>query len=129
AEGRTVLVSSHLMSEMEHTADRLVVIGRGELIAEESVTAFAMRGTRAHVSVRTPEPAVLASALIAEGAGVRPDGEGTLAVTGLTAARIGEIALDHRIVLHGLVPGAASLEEAFMELTADRADYRAGERR
>ncbi|MFE2166480.1 ABC transporter ATP-binding protein [Streptomyces sp. NPDC059447] len=129
AEGRTVLVSSHLMSEMENTADRLVVIGRGELIAQETVTEFAMRGTRARVTVRTPDPGRLAAVLTPEGACVRPDGRERLTVTGLAAARIGELAFEHRIPLYELAPGSASLEDAFMELTADRADYRAGEPR
>ncbi|MBT2400561.1 ATP-binding cassette domain-containing protein [Streptomyces sp. ISL-100] len=129
AEGRTVLVSSHLMSEMENTADHLVVIGRGELIAEETVTAFAARGTRTRVTVRTPDPTRLAGVLTPEGAGVRTDGAESLTVTGLTAARIGELAFEHRILLRELASRSASLEEAFMELTADRADYLAGDRR
>ncbi|KQV17122.1 MULTISPECIES: ABC transporter ATP-binding protein [unclassified Kitasatospora] len=129
AEGRTVLVSSHLMSEMENTADQLVVIGRGELIAAESVTEFAARGTGSRVSVRTPDPARLAGVLTLEGADVRTDGSESLTVTGLTAARIGELAFEHRVLLRELASRSASLEEAFMELTADRADYLAGDRR
>ncbi|MFD5408749.1 ABC transporter ATP-binding protein [Streptomyces nojiriensis] len=131
AEGRTVLVSSHLMSEMENTADRLVVIGRGELIAEESVDEFAARGTRSRtrVTVRTPAPARLSAVLTPEGACVRPDDQETLTVTGLTADRIGELAFEHRIMLRELAPQSASLEEAFMELTTDRAEYLAGDRR
>ncbi|MFE5914150.1 ABC transporter ATP-binding protein [Streptomyces wedmorensis] len=131
AEGRTVLVSSHLMSEMENTAERLVVIGRGELIAEESVAAFAARGTQArtHVTVRTPDADRLATLLTSEGAEVRPDGPEVLTVTGTTADRIGELAFEHRFRLRELASRSASLEEAFMELTADRAEYRAGERR
>ncbi|MFE6835357.1 ABC transporter ATP-binding protein [Streptomyces sp. NPDC057705] len=131
AEGRTVLVSSHLMSEMENTADRLVVIGRGELIAEESVDEFAARGTRSRtrVTVRTPAPARLSAVLTPEGACVQPDGQETLTVTGLTADRIGELAFEHRIMLRELAPQSASLEEAFMELTTDRAEYLAGDRR
>ncbi|MET7648144.1 ATP-binding cassette domain-containing protein [Streptomyces sp. NPDC005426] len=128
AEGRTVFVSSHLMTEMEHTADRLVVIGRGELIAAESLTAFAARGTRLSVTVRTPDTTVLTPLLIAEGAEVVPDGD-RLTVTGLTAARIGELALHHRVLLHELTTLGASLEEAFMELTADSVEYLAGDPR
>lgn len=128
AEGRTVFVSSHLMTEMEHTADRLVVIGRGELIAAESLTAFAARSTRLSVTVGTPDPAALAPLLTAEGAEVVPDGD-RLTVTGLTAARIGELALHHRVLLHELTTLGASLEEAFMELTADRVEYLAGDPR
>jgi ABC-2 type transport system ATP-binding protein len=127
AEGRTVLVSSHLMSEMENTADQLIVIGRGRLIAAESVTGFAARGTRRSVTVRTPEPAALTGALTAAGAAVRPAGDGTLLVTGLDTTRIGEIALEHRLVLQELTAHTASLEEAFMELTADSVEYVAGQ--
>ncbi|MER7501949.1 ATP-binding cassette domain-containing protein [Nonomuraea pusilla] len=124
-EGRTVLVSSHLMSEMEHTADRLVVIGRGELIAEESLAVFAARGTGASVTVRTPGAGELAHVLAAEGAEVRADGGDLLTVTGLGAARVGELAHRHGIALHELAPRVASLEQAFMELTAGHSDYRA----
>ncbi|MET8697930.1 ATP-binding cassette domain-containing protein [Kitasatospora sp. NPDC004723] len=132
AEGRTVFVSSHLMSEMEHTADRLVVIGRGRLIAAESVAEFAARGTgpagsRPGVTVRAAEPEVLAGVLRAAGGTVsRAEGAGALAVTGLDAARIGVLALDHRIPLIELTARTVSLEEAFMALTADRVDHPAG---
>ncbi|MFI1400919.1 ATP-binding cassette domain-containing protein [Streptomyces sp. NPDC020681] len=128
-EGRTVFVSSHLMSEMENTADQLVVVGRGELIAAESLTEFAARGTRLSVTVRTPDSTALSALLAAEGASVRQDGDGLLTVTGLPAARIGELALQHRVLLHELTTRAASLEEAFMELTADSVEYLAGEAR
>lgn len=130
AEGRTVFVSSHLMTEMENTADRLVVIGRGELIAEESLTRFAARGTRQSVSVRTPDTARLVPLLTSEGASVhREPADGLLTVTGLDAARIGELALRHRLPLHELSTRGSSLEEAFMELTADSVEYPAGDPR
>ncbi|MFD9907321.1 ABC transporter ATP-binding protein [Streptomyces sp. NPDC059063] len=127
-EGRTVFVSSHLMSEMEHTADDLVVIGRGRLIAAESLTAFAGRAAGTGVAVRTPERAALTGVLTAEGATVREDGP-LLAVTGLDAARIGDLACAHCLPLHELAPRAASLEDAFMELTADSVEYLAGDPR
>ncbi|MFF3238094.1 ABC transporter ATP-binding protein [Micromonospora sp. NPDC002931] len=127
AEGRTVFVSSHLMSEMEHCADRLVVIGRGVLIAEQSLAEFAARSTRASVTVRTPDPAALTAVLAAEGAQVVPADAGALVVAGLTAARIGDLALAHGIGLHELTTRTASLEEAFMELTAASVEYHAGE--
>ncbi|MFE4751767.1 ATP-binding cassette domain-containing protein [Streptomyces mirabilis] len=129
AEGRTVFVSSHLMSEMEHTADELIVIGRGELIAAESVTAFAARGTRPTVTVRTPDLAKLTAVLSEEGAAVAPYDDRTLKVTGPSAARIGELALHHRILLEELSPQAASLEAAFMELTAESTEFLAGDAR
>ncbi|MGW1497456.1 ABC transporter ATP-binding protein [Streptomyces mirabilis] len=129
AEGRTVFVSSHLMSEMEHTADELIVIGRGELIAAESVTAFAARGTRPTVTVRTPDLAKLTAVLSEEGAAVAPYDDRTLKVTGLSAARIGELAFHHRIALEELTPQTASLEAAFMELTVESTEFLAGDAR
>ncbi|GGS91991.1 ABC transporter ATP-binding protein [Nonomuraea spiralis] len=124
-EGRTVLVSSHLMSEMEHTADRLVVIGRGELIADESLAEFAARGGGASVSVRTADPAELAAVLTQEGAAVRRDGGDALTVTGLSAAHVGRLAHERHIQLRELAPRTGSLEQAFMRLTTAHADYRA----
>ncbi|WP_406477959.1 ATP-binding cassette domain-containing protein [Streptomyces sp. NBC_01615] len=129
AEGRTVFVSSHLMSEMENTADQLIVIGRGELIAAESVAEFAARGTKLTVTVRTPASDRLTAVLSAEGAAVAPYDDRTLKVTALSAARIGELAFQHRILLEELTPQAASLEAAFMELTADSAEFLAGDAR
>ncbi|MFF6772123.1 ABC transporter ATP-binding protein [Streptomyces sp. NPDC012637] len=130
AEGRTVFVSSHLMSEMEHTADELVVVGRGELIAAESLRDFAARGARLSVTVGTPAAGELARLLIAEGAEVdEEEAGGLLTVTGLTAGRIGDLALEHRVPLHQLTTRTASLEEAFMELTADSVEYLAGDAR
>jgi ABC-2 type transport system ATP-binding protein len=128
-EGRTVFVSSHMMSEMEHTADRLIVIGQGELIAAESLTEFAARGSRLSVSVRSPDIGELASVLTAEGAAVLPGEDGACTVTGLSAVRIGELAYQHRFILHELTTRASSLEEAFMELTADSVEFLAGEAR
>ena len=128
-EGRTVLVSSHMMREMENTADQLVVIGRGELIADEPLREFAARGTRLSVTVRTPDPDALTDLLTAEGASVRPDADGGLTVTGISSARIGELAFDHRVLLQELATRSASLEEAFMELTAESVEYLAGDPR
>jgi ABC-2 type transport system ATP-binding protein len=129
AEGRTVFVSSHLMSEMENTADELIVIGRGRLIAAEPLAAFAARGTGVKVTVRTPDPETLAKVLTAEGGSVHADGAGRCAVTGLTAERVSEIAFAHRILLHEITTQTATLEEAFMELTADSVEYLAGNNR
>ncbi|MFF7442812.1 ABC transporter ATP-binding protein [Streptomyces sp. NPDC008122] len=128
SEGRTVFVSSHLMTEMEHTADELVVIGRGALIAAESLSEFAARGRRLSVTVGTPDRARLTELLLGEGAEVEEEA-GLLTVTGLPAARIGELALEHRVLLDQLTTRTASLEEAFMELTADSVEYLAGDTR
>ncbi|MFC8079105.1 ATP-binding cassette domain-containing protein [Streptomyces sp. NPDC057307] len=129
AEGRTVFVSSHLMTEMEHTADQLVVIGRGELIAAQGLKDFAARGARRYVSVRTPDAAALAAALSDEGAVVRQEGGGLLTVTGPDAARIGDLAFQHRLRVHELTTVTSSLEEAFVELTAESVEYGAGDPR
>ncbi|MFC9326172.1 ABC transporter ATP-binding protein [Kitasatospora sp. NPDC057015] len=129
AEGRTVLLSSHLMTEMEQTADRLVVIGRGRLIAAESVEDFAARSSRLDVLVGTPQTAELAAVLTAAGAVVAPEGSAgaeRLTVTGLPPGRIGALAAEHGITLHELTSRRASLEEAFMQLTADSVEYRTG---
>ncbi|MBQ0985183.1 ATP-binding cassette domain-containing protein [Streptomyces sp. F63] len=125
-EGRTVLVSSHLMREMEQTADELIVIGRGRLVAEQSLRDFAARTTRPRVSVRTPDTGSLPGLLTGQGAEVRAEGEGLYTVTGLPADRIGELAFTHGVRLHELSPHPASLEEAFMELTAETVEYSAG---
>ncbi|MEU1283880.1 ATP-binding cassette domain-containing protein [Kitasatospora sp. NPDC005856] len=133
-EGRTVFVSSHMMAEMEHTADRLVVIGRGRLIADEGLAEFSARDAVSSVAVRAPELPVLAEALRAEGADVVLTEErfGTVPsgiVTGMPAARIGELALRHGLVLHELADRTSSLESAFLSLTADSIEYPAGDAR
>jgi ABC-2 type transport system ATP-binding protein len=128
-EGRTVLVSSHLMTEMESTADQLVVLGKGRLLAAESVTEFASRGTRPTILVRASDGATFAGVLTSAGASVRPEADGALAVTGLTGTRVSELAMDHRIPLSELTTRTPSLEEAFMHLTADSVEYLAGDPR
>ena len=127
-EGRTVFVSSHLMSEMSLTADHLVVIGRGRLIRDEGVRQFVESSSRQSVRVRSPRLADLTPQLEAAGATLRPSTDSAVDVFGLDAARIGEIALAGQIVLHELSPQNASLEEAFMELTSDSVDFHASGR-
>jgi ABC-2 type transport system ATP-binding protein len=126
AEGRTVFVSSHLMSEMEHTAEHLIVIGRGKLIADCTVAEFIAQNSSDTVRVRTPQQDVLATAVAEAGGTVLDDGNGVLVVHGLTAGRVGDIAFDNAVRLHELAPAHASLEEAFMELTADSVEFQAG---
>ena len=126
AEGRTVFVSSHLMSEMENTADTLIVIGRGRLIAQSTVAEFIAANSQQSVRVATPERAVLTAVAAAAGATVRDDGDGRLVVLGLTPAQVGDLAFEHRIRLHELAPAHASLEQAFMELTASSVEFAAG---
>jgi len=125
AEGRAVFVSSHLMSEMALTADHLVVIGRGRLIADQPVSAFVAQSSRAWVRVRTPQPGLLTTALVEAGAQVHVGADGSLVVNGLAAAACGDLAAGLGIALHELAPQAASLEEAFMELTHESVEFRA----
>jgi len=124
AEGRTVLVSSHMMSEMAMVADHLIIIGRGRLLADTPAADF-VSSARRDVLVKSPRAGELADVLTAHGATVRPDtGEG-LAVTGLDAPGIGDLALAHRIAVHELVPRHASLEDAYLDLAGDSTDYHA----
>ena len=122
-QGRTVLVSSHLMSEMSQTADDLVVIGRGRLIAESSTEEFIANNSEETVLVRAPEAVALRELLDSAGAEVSVDDDGALVVRLLDAERIGEIAGKAGLVLHELSPQRASLEEAFMERTHDLRDF------
>ncbi|OON72506.1 ATP-binding cassette domain-containing protein [Streptomyces tsukubensis] len=125
-EGRTVLVSSHLMSEMERTADRLVVIGKGRLIAEAPVTDILARGRTGAVTVRGPEPEALrafAGVLTDEGARVRESAPGELDVTGLGLERVGDLAHERHVRLHELRASGTSLESAYMRLTSDAVEY------
>jgi ABC-2 type transport system ATP-binding protein len=122
-EGRTVLVSSHLMSEMAQTADNLIVIGRGSLIAQSTMAEFIERNSERSVIVRTPDAAALRDILTAAGGLVRPDEDGALIVQNLLAARIGDLAAGAGLALHELSPQLASLEEAFMETTHDSIDF------
>jgi ABC-2 type transport system ATP-binding protein len=125
AEGRTVFVSSHLMSEMEHTADHLIVVGRGKLIADCTMKEFIARSSGASVRVQTTAPDELVLAIAAEGGNATADTDGTLTVHGMAAEKVGDIAFEKGIRLHELTTVRASLEEAFMELTADSVEYRA----
>ena len=122
-EGRTIFVSSHLMSEMALTATDLVVIGRGQLIADTTVDDFIASNTEATVLVRSLGADRLADVLRVGGAGVRMREDGALLVTGIAAPRIGDVALAEGLAIHELSPVQASLEEVFMELTSDMVDY------
>jgi ABC-2 type transport system ATP-binding protein len=126
AEGRTVFVSSHMMAEMENTADHLIVIGRGKLIADCSMSEFIAGSSGAAVRVRTPMPGDLVKAVTAGGAITAIDGDGAIEVHGMTAEAVGDIAFEQGIRLHELTVVRASLEEAFMELTAGSVEFHAG---
>ncbi len=126
AEGRTVFVSSHLMSEMALTADHLIIIGRGRLLADTSVEHFIDANARSDVLVGSPKADVLGRLLSDRGATVAPDGDHRLAVTGLDAPAIADLAADHRIPVHELTPRHATLEQAYLDLTEASVDYAAG---
>ena len=128
SEGRTVFVSSHLMSEMALTADHLIVIGKGRMIRDESVTEFVESSSRHSVLVRSPQLDLLQDLLQSSGASFSPGVDGTLEVLGLDASAIGELAASGGVVLHELTPKRASLEEAFMELTRDSVEFHASEK-
>jgi ABC-2 type transport system ATP-binding protein len=125
-EGRTVFVSSHLMSEMAQTATRLVIVGRGKLIAETSVEDFISHAAVGEVVVRTPEARCLSKALAGPGVTVTGDGTDVLRVSGVTAEQIGTAAWQAHLPVFELMPARASLEEAFMQVTKDSLEYHAG---
>jgi ABC-2 type transport system ATP-binding protein len=127
AEGRTVFVSSHLMSEMALTADHLIVIGRGRLIADTSVADFVAGASKQLVHVRSPQGEDLRRLLGGPGVDVTSLEAGLLEVRGLTAEQIGESAAANQIVLHELTPHQASLEEAFMVLTHEETEFKASD--
>jgi ABC-2 type transport system ATP-binding protein len=125
-EGRCVLVSSHLLAEMALTADHLVVVGRGRLVAETSMAAFLEQYAPARVTVASPEVDRLARAVLGAGGRVEPAGQGRIVVSGLNAPAIGQLAHAEGVVLHELSPDQAGLEEAFLQTTAQAAEYRGG---
>ncbi|MEO9222000.1 MAG: ATP-binding cassette domain-containing protein [Mycobacteriaceae bacterium] len=123
AQGRTVFVSSHLMGEMAVTAEHLIVIGRGRLIADTSVEEFVARASSNTVLVRTPQAAQFRDLLVGPDVRVSSPEREVLEILGLSAEQVGQAALEHRILLHHLATQRASLEEAFMELTHDAIEY------
>ena len=127
AEGRTVFVSSHLMSEMALTADHLIVIGRGRLIADMSVDEFVRKASGTRVRVRSPQATRLRELVLGPHVSVASSESSLLEVEGLSAEQVGEIAAANKIVLYELTPVQASLEEAFMELTRDEVEYKSVE--
>lgn len=124
AEGRTVFLSSHLMSEMALTADHIIVLGRGRIIADAPVDDILSGSARGAVQVRSPKGAELARLLASESVSVTSAADGLLQVSGMPASSIGEVAAREGIPLHELTPISASLEEAYMELTQDEVEYR-----
>jgi ABC-2 type transport system ATP-binding protein len=129
ADGRTVFLSSHLMSEMAQTADRLLIVGRGRLIAQGPLTELLSNGLHAIVRVRSPDAVQLAALLDRRGAAADAQADGTLQITGTSAEEVGKIARTHGLALQELSTQQASLEDRYMELTRDALDYRSDERR
>lgn len=127
AEGRTVFVSSHLMSEMAQTATRLVVVGRGRLIADTTVEDFVARAAGNSITVRTPEPTRLRDLLLGPDVTITSDQSQVLQVQGLSAEQIGTVAWQARLPVFELTVAHASLEEAFMKLTHDAVEFRSNE--
>ncbi|UNO39899.1 ATP-binding cassette domain-containing protein [Streptomyces sp. MST-110588] len=125
AQGRTVFVSSHLMSEMALTAEHLIVIGQGKLLADTSMADFIRQNSRSYVRMRSPEYERLREVLHGAGIAAVATGDGALEIDGAEADQLGELAARHGIVLHELSPQHASLEEAFMQLTAESVEYHA----
>lgn len=125
SQGRTVFVSSHLMSEMALTADHLVVIGQGRLLADTSMAGFIRENSRSYVRLRSPQQERLRDVIHEAGIKTVGTANGSLEVDGVSAERLGELAARHQLVLHELSPQQASLEEAFMQLTAASVEYHA----
>ncbi|GAB3913181.1 ABC transporter ATP-binding protein [Kibdelosporangium lantanae] len=121
-EGKTVFVSSHLLSEMALTAQELIVIGRGKLIAQSSTEEFIHAATENTVRVRSPHLSKLRDAIAGEATAIRDEAD-AIVVSGMDSARIGDIAAANQVVLHELSPQRGSLEEAFMQLTGDSVEY------
>jgi len=126
SEGRAVFVSSHLMSEMALTADHVVVIGKGQLIAEMPIDEFTARNSNAYIRVRSPNIGQLRSALEGAGATVTAGDDGSLSVRGVTQEQVGELAWRTGIMLHELSTQSASLEEAFVESTEGHLEFSGG---
>jgi ABC-2 type transport system ATP-binding protein len=126
AEDRAVLVSSHLLAEMQLLADHVVVIGRGRLLADEPLDRLVRRGGGDRVLVRSPDADRLAELLVGRGAAVERTGDGELTASGIAAAAVGDLAHAHRLRVHELATRSTSLEAAFLELTGGEVEYAAG---
>ncbi len=127
AEGRTVFVSSHLMSEMALTADHLIIIGRGRLLADTPTDSFVAQNGQKDVLVRSPAPEALRALLNAHRATVQSENDGALAVTGLDAPTIADLAAKHVIAIHELVARTGSLEDAYLALTGQSVEHHGGD--
>ncbi|MFT4219987.1 MAG: AAA family ATPase, partial [Microbacterium sp.] len=127
AEGRTVLLSSHLMSEMSQTADHVIVLGRGRVLADAPIDDLVRAWTETTIRVRSPRAAELSAALAGPAVAITTTGPEAFDVTGVPAARIGDLAADLRIPVHELSPSAGSLEDAYLALTGESVEYKSKE--
>lgn len=123
AEGRTILVSSHLMAEMALTADQVIVVARGCLVADMPIDEFTSKNSQRSVLVRSPQLQQLRSLLQGAGASTTDQGDGSISVVGMEADAIGDLAASHSLVLHELAPQSGTLEEAFVESTEGSIEY------
>ena len=124
SQGKTVLLSSHLMSEMSLTADHLIVLGRGRVLADAPLPEIVEQWTSTKVTVRSPKASELAERIARDDVSVTRSSDDLLEVTGLTGAAIGDLAAEHRIPLHELTPSTGSLEDAYLRLTGDEVEYK-----
>jgi len=122
-EGRTIFLSSHLMSEMELTAEHLIVIGKGKILADMSMHEFISRSSQNYVQIVTPQAQAFAGVIAASGAVIRAQDANSIEVAEITSATVGDLALKNQVVLHQLTDMAPSLESAFMELTEDQVSF------
>jgi ABC-2 type transport system ATP-binding protein len=123
AAGNTVFASSHLLAEMQLMADHLIVIGRGRLLADTTIGEFVARSSHTTVVVRSPESARLTELLVGRGAEVAVEADGMLTVTGMTQDQVGDLAFAERVLIHELTTRVATLEEAFLEVTAGEEEF------
>ncbi len=123
AEGRTVLVSSHVMGEMALVADQVIVIAKGRLVADMPIDEFTSKNTRRSVLVRSPQFEQLRPLLQAAGASITLENDGAISVVGMTAGAIGDLAMRHSLALHELTPQSGTLEEAFVESTEGNIEF------
>ena len=118
-EGRTILLSSHVLAEVAQTVDDVVVIDHGRLVTHQPLVELLAEGTEPSIRVRCARPTVLAAALIASGLRVGTDGPDVLVVSGSTTETIGQIAFDNAVVIHEMASATSNLEETFLNLTSD----------
>ncbi|MGO1875772.1 MAG: ABC transporter ATP-binding protein, partial [Agrococcus casei] len=127
SEGRAVLLSSHLMSEMSQTADHLIVLGKGKVLADAPLNQIVKEWTTQSVRVRSPHARQIGEAVAGEHVSVKHLGNGFLELEGISAEAVGDIAAKRQLTLHELTPTTGTLEDAYMQLTGDQVEYKTKE--